>query len=310
MLEDATWAGQGPELYQVRRRVFVEEQGVPESLEQDEHDTSCWHVLARDREGHPIGTGRLLQDGHLGRLAVLTTWRGRGVGKALMNRLLELARQQGLQEIVLKAQLQALAFYTKLGFQVAGESFLEAGIPHRSMRLRLVEPAAEEPPLSGTITLLNGLQDTHQALLALLAATRRSVHLYTPYLDPRLYNDPRIVDTISTQISQRPRLRGYLLLPTATVWRGSCPRLLQLAERLTSALSLRTLPDDEPHERPEFLQGFVIADQIVLLHQADPSNFIGSFAAQGTGKARELLNFFMQMWEKSAPDPELRRLHL
>jgi len=160
------------------------------------------------------------------------------------------------------------------------------------------------------VTLLNGLQDTHQALLTLLAATRRSIHLYTPYLDPRLCNDSLIIDTISTQISQQPRLRFYLLLPAATVWRGSCPRLLQLAERLTSTLSLRTLPGDEPRERPEFLQGFVIADQTVLLHQADPRNFIGSFASQGTGKARELLNFFMELWEKSAPDPELRRLYL
>ena len=168
----------------------------------------------------------------------------------------------------------------------------------------------EATPGSGEITLLNGLEEIHGALLALLAATRRSIHLYTPELESRLYNDPRILDAIRLQISRQPRLRFYLLLPPAARWRSTCPRLLQLAERLTSALSLRTLPADEPHERPEFLQAFVIADQRSLLHQPEPRHFVGSYTTQGSGKARELLNFFTEIWEKAAPDPELRRLHL
>jgi hypothetical protein len=164
--------------------------------------------------------------------------------------------------------------------------------------------------MSSTITLLNGLQDTHRALLALLEAARRSVHLYTPCLDPNLYNDTQVLDSIRARIRQQPRLQFSCLLPEASVWRSTCPRLLQLAERLPSALNLRILPGAEPRERPEFLQGFVIADQAILLHLADPRNLIGSFTEQGTGKARELLNFFMERWEKSVPDPELRRLHL
>ncbi len=168
----------------------------------------------------------------------------------------------------------------------------------------------EATPGSSEITLLDGLEEIHGALLALLAATRRSIHLYTPELEPRLYNDPQVLDAIRLQISRQPRLRFYLLLPPAARWRGACPRLLQLAERLTSALSLRTLPADEPHERPEFLQAFAIADQRSLLHQPEPRHFVGSYTAQGSGRARELLNFFMEIWEKAAPDPELRRLHL
>jgi len=168
----------------------------------------------------------------------------------------------------------------------------------------------EVEPRFSVITLLNGLEEVHGALLALLAETRRSIHLYTPELEPRLYNDPQVLDAIRLQISRQPRLQLYLLLPPAARWRSACPRLLQLAERLPSALSLRTLPADESRERPEFLQAFVIADQRSLLHQPEPRHFVGSYTAPGSGKARELLNFFMEIWEKAAFDPELRRLHL
>ena len=168
----------------------------------------------------------------------------------------------------------------------------------------------EAAPGSSEIILLNSLEEVHGAMLALLAATQRSLHLYTPHLDPRLYNDSQVLDTIRAQVSRQPRLRFYLLLPPAARWRSDCPQLLQLAERLTSALSLRTLAPEEARERQEFLQSFAIADQRSLLHQPDPRHFVGSYTASGSGKARELFNFFMEIWEKAAPDPELRRLHL
>ncbi|MEE4378311.1 MAG: GNAT family N-acetyltransferase [Candidatus Competibacteraceae bacterium] len=131
------WQTHAPALYAVRRQVFVEEQQVPEELEQDALDPRSQHVLALDRQERPIGTGRLLTDGHIGRLAVLQAWRGCGVGKALMQRLLTLASQQRFPVIELHAQVQALDFYAGLGFQVEGEEFMEAGIPHRTMRLTL-----------------------------------------------------------------------------------------------------------------------------------------------------------------------------
>ncbi len=137
MLEPADWASQKSALYGVRWAVFVQEQGVPASLELDAFDPLCRHVLVRDRQGAPIGTGRLSPDGRLGRLAVLRPWRGRGIGTALARWLVEQARRQSLPEVVLHAQVQALEFYATLGFQATGEVFPEAGILHRKMTLRL-----------------------------------------------------------------------------------------------------------------------------------------------------------------------------
>jgi len=110
---------------------------VPEELEWDEIDARCRHVLAFLPDGEAIGTGRLLPDGHIGRMAVLKAWRGRGAGSAILTLLLRLARQAGFDVARLHAQTHAVGFYAKYGFTVTGDEFMEAGIPHRAMTLRL-----------------------------------------------------------------------------------------------------------------------------------------------------------------------------
>jgi predicted GNAT family N-acyltransferase len=130
-----TWQEAATALSAVRHAVFVEEQGVPEALEWDEHDAASVHVLA-SCGGEPIGTGRLLPDGHIGRMAVLAGWRRRGVGSAILTMLIGIARERGDAVSRLNAQTHALAFYARHGFSAVGPEFMEAGIPHREMILR------------------------------------------------------------------------------------------------------------------------------------------------------------------------------
>jgi predicted GNAT family N-acyltransferase len=106
-------------------------------LEWDELDAQSRHVLAESGQGEPVGTGRLLPDGHIGRMAVLSDWRGCGVGSGLLQALLCLARAQGHAEVLLNAQTHAEPFYARHGFVSSGEPFTDAGIPHRTMRLVL-----------------------------------------------------------------------------------------------------------------------------------------------------------------------------
>ncbi len=127
-------------LESVRRAVFVVEQHVPEALEWDEADAVSQHALA-SADGVPIGTARLLPDGHIGRIAVLRTWRGRGVGAALLTAMIEAARERGFATVLLNAQVQALDFYRRFGFVAEGEVFPDAGIPHQAMRLELTPPS-------------------------------------------------------------------------------------------------------------------------------------------------------------------------
>jgi predicted GNAT family N-acyltransferase len=130
----ADWTRDLEHLRHVRETVFVHEQKVPLELEWDEQDEPCVHVLAFDNDGAAIGTGRLLPDGHIGRMAVLLPWRGRGVGGALLTELTRVARERGFTEVILNAQVQAIAFYARHGFTCEGPEFLEAGIPHQTMR--------------------------------------------------------------------------------------------------------------------------------------------------------------------------------
>lgn len=128
-----SWNELGGPARQVRESVFVEEQKVPREIEMDEHDAVSRHVIASDADGGAIGTGRLLADGHIGRMAVLAGWRGKGVGRALLERLIEEAAGQGLRHLALHAQTHACGFYRRFGFVEEGPEFMEAGIPHRTM---------------------------------------------------------------------------------------------------------------------------------------------------------------------------------
>lgn len=130
----ADWERDREALRRVRFEVFVKEQKVPEELEWDGIDGDCLHALAEDEHGQPIGTGRLLPDGHIGRMAVLAAWRGEGVGAALLRRLMALGKERGHREFLLSAQTHAIAFYAREGFEAFGEEYMDAGIPHRAMR--------------------------------------------------------------------------------------------------------------------------------------------------------------------------------
>lgn len=130
------WKDLGSQASAIRLEVFVREQHVPLEEELDPMDGQCLHAIAYDGTGWAIGTGRLLPDGHIGRMAVRRAGRGSGVGSQLLAALIEAARQRGDAEVVLAAQLHARPFYARHGFVEEGDTFMDAGIPHRLMRRR------------------------------------------------------------------------------------------------------------------------------------------------------------------------------
>ena len=131
------WSDARTEAQRIRETVFVAEQGVPREIELDDWDHRCEHALAFDAEGRAIGTGRLLPDGHIGRMAVLREVRGQGVGGLVLEALIERARARGMARTALNAQTHAVPFYARFGFAVVGDEFMEAGIPHVAMERRL-----------------------------------------------------------------------------------------------------------------------------------------------------------------------------
>jgi predicted GNAT family N-acyltransferase len=133
-------AKQMSQAHAIRRLVFIEEQQVPEEIELDVEDQHAVHALALV-DGRPVGCGRFVVHGgeiKIGRMAVLKNRRGEGIGRAILELLMNEARRRGFQTAVLHAQLTAEGFYLKQGFVPKGEVFEEAGIAHRKMERTLL----------------------------------------------------------------------------------------------------------------------------------------------------------------------------
>ncbi len=131
------WHDGEPLLKSVREAVFIREQNVPVELEWDGLDENCRHALALSHKGDAIGCGRMLANGHIGRIAVLPQWRKKKVGTAIMEALLDYAHAHRYKQVDVDAQTYAVPFYQGFEFVERGEIFLDAGLPHIKMLLKL-----------------------------------------------------------------------------------------------------------------------------------------------------------------------------
>ncbi len=134
-----SWHDGEPLLKSVRKAVFIDEQGISPELEWDGLDENCRHALVLSSQGEAIGCGRMMADGHIGRIAVLPAWRKQKVGTAIMEALMNYARAHDYPQVDVDAQAYAIPFYKTFGFDEEGEVFLDAGLPHIRMRLKLAE---------------------------------------------------------------------------------------------------------------------------------------------------------------------------
>lgn len=159
-----------------------------------------------------------------------------------------------------------------------------------------------------SIILLNGLDDSRKAMLDMLDGMRRTLCLYTPLLRSEFYDDSEVLTAIRSRVVSQPKLRLQLVLPPAREWRSACPGLLRLADRLTSALILRTPIPGELPARPELGQAFMLVDERVLLRFIDPRRLLGEYQPQPGERTKELLELFREVWNRSQPDPDLGRL--
>ncbi|WP_149193587.1 GNAT family N-acetyltransferase [Luteimonas suaedae] len=295
-VEAVDYAAASADLRAVRETVFVREQQVPPELELDATDPLCAHVLARDAGGRPIGTGRMDDAGRIGRMAVLADWRDRGVGAALLQALLRIARERGLKEVVLHAQAGAIAFYTRHGFVPVGERFQEAGIEHQTMRRALARPQTIE-----------NREDAVTATVDLVAGARRHLWVYSRELDPGLFDDPTVLEALRAfAVRERGGEVRLLLQDAAAAQRAHAP-LLPLAQRLPSTFLFRQVED--PVDRA-YASAFVVNDSGGYYFRGLGHRFDGECERHGAGRARQLVEAFKPVWERARPCGELRALGL
>lgn len=280
------------DLRAVREAVFVQEQGVPVELELDELDPQCHHVLARDADGRAIGTGRLTPEHRIGRMAVLSDWRGKGVGDALLLALIEQAHALGWHEVSLHAQAPAIGFYARHGFLPHGERFVEAGIEHQSMR-RLLDAA--NPVESHEAALA--------AMLGVIGTARRELWIYTRELDPGLLDHPDVMAALRRFGTQRGV--AHVLLQDAVAPQSAHAPLIGLAQRLPSAFLFRVI--DEPVDRA-YAAAFVANDRGGWYFRPLGHRTEGETRIDQPARARQLQGVFEPFWERARPCTEYRAL--
>lgn len=138
-IQIADWVEDQVSLIDVRTRVFVDEQKVPVELEVDGLDSDCLHIKAVNSDGEIIGTARLLPSHYIGRMCVLKEYRNLGVGGLMLSFLIDAANTERIKTLMLNAQIDALPFYQRFGFIEDSEIFMDAGIQHKHMTLKLTK---------------------------------------------------------------------------------------------------------------------------------------------------------------------------
>lgn len=283
-----------PALRAVREAVFVHEQNVPLELERDaEGDPLCQHVLAFDADGAPIGTGRLTPDRRIGRMAVLASWRGRGVGEALLAALVERARALGWREISLHSQASAIEFYARQGFLPFGPRFFEAGgIEHLAM-YRLL----------GAANPVDGRDAAAAALSGLIAHAGRSLWICSRELDPGLLDRAATIAALRRFAVGGGQVRVLLHDPAAPQ-RALAP-LIGLAQRLPTAFEFRAIEETVDQNDPA---AYCVNDRDGWYYRPLGHRFDGETRLDGGPRARQLRARFEPVWERARPCTEFRAL--
>jgi len=291
----------------LRLAVFVEEQHVPEHEEWDDNDEQSLHVLARDDAGRAVGTGRLMPDGRIGRMAVDKEWRRRGVGAALLRALLRAAHERGHGEAVLSSQVHAIPFYERFGFVAEGPEYDDAGIPHRTMRLSLHDKRPADLVGGGAKPAYRRILTQAQAVdaaLEIAKLARYRLVIYTPDLEPALYSTPEFRDEVR-RIARSSRFAMVRILvrdPQRAIREGH--HLIETANSMSTYVQLR-VPSSDDEQR---IDAWVIADDDAIMHRPVHDRPEGVVEIGSSSLARERLRNFDRLWERALPDPNMRRL--
>jgi len=296
----------------VREQVFTIEQNVAREDELDSFDATARHVLARDLAGNPVGTGRLTTDRKIGRMAVLGDWRGKHVGEAMLNLLVEQAQALNYPDVDLHAQTHAVPFYEKFGFAKYGDEFVECGIAHFNMRRELAPMAAPTrklvpPRPERRVVNIESSGDAVNETLRLIDEARHELSIYTRDLDPILLeSEPALEALKHLAISGRgARIRIIIQDPRAVIAHGH--RLLTLAQRMTSIFALRTPTQDNDLQYPS---AFLLNDVYGYYFRVLGTRFEGEAVNYSPGRHAQLLEYFNQVWERSETSEDLRQLSL
>lgn len=303
-----SWPEYSPVLQSIRRRVFIEEQGVDQKEEWDgldEPESTLHFVVLQDESA--IATARLLANGKLGRMAVLREDRGKGIGRELLNHIIGCAIDNRMETLFLHAQSHALPFYEKSGFEAYDAEFFEAGIAHRKMKLELDGGRIFETVYGDRVLRLENLDQFNRHLKQVSQAANRTLDILSHHLDKPLYAHDGFVEAVSGVARYSANSMVRILLRDSAPLNGANHPLVSIAQRLPSRVIIRTLT-----EQPQNADSaYVISDRQRLVYFNDESELVGFACYKAAAESLHQLDEFDKLWERhSQSDPNLARLHI
>ena len=313
-VEQTNWQASSKILTAIRLQVFVEEQQVPESEEIDEHDVTALHWLAYGPNDEVMATARMLDDGQVGRMAVLKEFRQKGVGSSLMRNMIRYAVIAGMKQLFLNAQIKAIPFYERFGFAAQGNPFMDAGISHKYMYLNLHNYIDHSPQPKLTEITKEERQRTNiegvEAFLdqadILIQRAHRDIRIFSHRLEPSLYSNDQICNAIYTFATSHPMVRIRILVKDIQSVISHPNLLHELCNRLPSRIQLKKFYSKEPCLHTEFM----LVDRVGILYKQEPVRFVGYATRHAPMDAAALAEEFDSLWDQGKIDPELKRLNI
>lgn len=310
-IEAGRWQENQAHLQLIRTQVFIEEQHVPAEDEWDSEDETATHFIIK-LKGRPIGCARLLDNGHIGRFAILAPYRTKGYGYLLLAKTVGHAFCHGHTMVFLHAQHSAINFYLKYGFEITSDTFMDAGIPHKSMQLdlkSLTDAAFHnlQKLLKDSVIRFDSV-DTAATWLPLVSqASTRDLRIFSTDLQRPLYATEPFLSAVSHLARQHRAASIKILIQNPTSVRGSRHPLVELAQRLPSKMEIRITTQDV--EETDI--GFVTAGARSIVFFNNESTYTGFVNQSAPAEVKQHNEYFDTLWHRlSKNDPNLRRFTL
>lgn len=310
-IEPADFRTDYEDLRAVREAIGNAAQSLPADMEFDDLDPQCRHVLARDAEHRPIGCARLAPNFTISRLAVLPEWRGQGVGKGLLQNLIEIARHMGATQIAVNTPAELSEFYEKAGFSRSSATSEKAGITHQTLHLD-VQPrritarrCAKSRAASVKAADFDSLEQTATATVQLITPARRKLCIYSRDLEYNLYGRSEIVEALK-RFAIQSRDGGIMIIVQDTAAVQSRPHpLLELGQRLPSLIQFRTPVEEDDLQYPSV---YLFNDRDGYLFRLLGNRYEGDWSPALPARNRRLAEEFEQVWQRCRPCTEFRAL--
>lgn len=300
IIEEVSWSLRRETLLAIRGKVFIEEQKVPHDIERDDADDTATHFLLT-HNSTALACGRVLPDGKVGRMAVLKEHRNKGLGRLLLDYIVNHARLNGMRRLYLHAQAHAANFYLDAGFFHFGEPFDEAGIPHVAMDLEIDYSDAKE-----FIKHVGYPEPFATLALQLAQSARRDIRIYSALLDPRVFDTDELSSALTTLARQSKQSTIRILINDAGPVAQRGHRLLSLSRRLSSFVKMRVVK-----EHPDLPDAtFVVRDTDGVVYKPDERARGGFYEPDSRASAQRFVEQFDRLWHWGESDPRLQLLRL